>query len=112
MATNIKIILDTRYRRKANTFPLIMRLIRNRKSISIPLGIYIAKTEWNAEKEQIGKKSRVTSDSVRLNNLIQKERTNAFDIINKLTDSGRIVSMELKEIKMQITERKDVPTFF
>ena len=112
MATNIKFILDTRYRRKDNTFPLIMRLLRDRKSISIPLGIYIEKEDWNAPKEQIRKNSRVASDSTRLNNLIQKKRIEAFDIIDRLTDSGRIATMDMKEIKGHIMERKAVPSFF
>ena len=48
----INIILDRRYKRKDNTYPLKITIFRD-KTIYIPINIYIKEEEWDKVRQQI-----------------------------------------------------------
>lgn len=111
MKTNIVISLDTRRIKKDGTYPLVMRLGHNERTTSIPLNIDLFKKDWDDEKRLV-KKTYIGSESfTRLNNRIQKSKTDAMDIILKLQDSGQIEMLSVVELKDKI-ERKNQPTSF
>jgi len=112
MASNVKIILDTRRKKSDQTYPLILRFIHNRKSVSLPLGYSMKETDWDTEKCIILKSYKGVSNISRLNNWIQKQRVNAMDIINKLQDTGEIERMSITEIKARIVHNRSEVTFF
>jgi len=112
MNTNILIILDKRRQKKDKTYPLILRIIHNRKSISISLGYSLLEKDWNEKTTSIKKTSKVVSNVTRLNNLISKQKTRAFDIITQLQDSGEIETLSSKEIKDRILNKSSKITFF
>lgn len=112
MASTVKIILDTRRSKSNQTYPLILRFIHNRKSVSMPLGYSILQTDWDEEKCFVLKSYKGISNISRLNNWIQKQRVNAMDIINKLQDTGEIERMSITEIKARIVHNRSEVTFF
>ena len=112
MASNVKIILDTRRSKSDQTYPLILRFIHNRKSVSMPLGYSILQTDWDEEKGFVLKSYKGISNISRLNNWIHKQRVNAMDIINKLQDTGEIERMSITEIKARIVHNRSEVTFF
>ncbi|MEZ5196370.1 MAG: site-specific integrase [Bacteroidales bacterium] len=112
MSTNILILLDSRREKKDKTFPLILRIIHNRKSTSIPLGYNLKKNDWNEEKSMVKPSFKGVSSVTRLNNYIQKQKLYAFDIINKLQESGEIETLSVSDIKSRILLKSAKVSFY
>lgn len=94
MNTSLVISLDTRRAKKDGTFPLIMRLTHKGNSTSIPIGRSILTEHWD-ENARVVKKS-YPGNATRLNNSIQKTKSEALDIILK-TDTETLSINALKE---------------
>lgn len=112
MSTNIKILLDNRREKADKTYPLILRIIHLRKSTSIPLGYNLKETDWDANKSLVKNSYKGVTNVIRLNNFIQKQKLKAFDIINKLQESGEIDSLSVTEIKARIVSKNDTISFY
>ena len=75
------IILDTRYKKKGDVYPLKLRVVHNRKSFDLGLGHSVSAKDWD-EKGQKVKSSCKTIDNVtRFNALLGKEKQKAQDIL-------------------------------
>lgn len=110
--TNIVISLDTRRAKQDGSYPLIMRLGHNERTTSIPLGISVLEKDWDATNRLI-KKSYSGSDSVsRLNNLIQKKKAEAMDIIFKLHESGELSTLAVTDIRDRIASKGKSLSFY
>ena len=84
MNTNIVITLDTRRQKKDKTYPLIMRLGHNERTTSIQLGINLLVKDWDSINKVVRKSHDGVNAVSRLNNIIQKKKADAMDIIFKL----------------------------
>lgn len=112
MNTNIVISLDTRRSKSDGTFPLIMRLGHNQRTTSIPLGVSLMEKDWDAANKLV-RKSYVGVNSVsRMNNLIQKKKTDAMDIIFKLHEAGELQKMSVTEIRDRIASQDKSRSFY
>lgn len=102
MNTNIVITLDTRRKKKDGFYPIILRIGHNRTTTAIPLGFHVSEKDWD-DKNRLVKKTCLNVGSVtRLNNLIQKKKSDAMDIILKLNEAGELDSMSVTDIKEKI----------
>ena len=100
--TNLIISLDTRRAKNDGSYPVIMRLAHNERTTSIPVGFSVLEKDWDTEKK-IVKKSYVGLASVsRLNNLIQKKKSEAMDIILKLEESGKLNILSVTSLREEI----------
>ena len=99
MNTSIRIFLDTRRKRKDNTYPIRILVIHNRKNFSISPGYAVEESQWDAAQCTIKKTCKNIPDISYANNKLQKEKSKAFDIINKLKDSGEIKCLTMKDSK-------------
>lgn len=112
MNTNIVVSLDTRRAKKDNTFPLILRLGHNERTTPISLKISLNKKDWDEEAKKV-KNSYVGSSSVsRLNNYIQKKKSEAMDIILKLDEQGLLSQLSILDVKNRIANQGEVNSFF
>ena len=102
MGLNIKLLLDKRRIKDNNTYPLVMRIIYNRKPINVPVGYSLLEKEWDSDRERIKASSKVSDDITRLNNLIHKKRTKAYDLMTKLADDGKLSVSSLPDIKKKL----------
>lgn len=102
MSLNIKLLLDTRRSKKDGSYPLVMRILYNRKSVQIPMGYSLFENEWIADKEKVKSNARLGEGIVRLNNALHKERSKAYDLFTELKDSGELASLSLVEIKERL----------
>lgn len=112
MSTNIRIVLDTRFEKVDQTYPLIIRISHNRRNISIPLGYSLLEKDWNEQSKEVKSSFKGVSNVTRLNKLIQQKKINAMDIINQLQDSGEIENLTVKEIKSRIINQQSEQTVF
>ncbi|MEL6254688.1 MAG: site-specific integrase [Bacteroidota bacterium] len=102
MNTSIAISLDKRRKKKDGTYPLIMRLTHKRKTTSISLGYAIPLSDWDSKRKQVKKNSHVSSSIYRINNLIQKKKSDAMGVITKLEENDQLESLSVKELRDRI----------
>jgi len=112
MNTSIKISLDTRREKKDGSYPIILRLAHGRNTIPISLGYSVPENDWDDSSGKIKKTYKGISNVTRLNNLIQKRKANALDIITQLLDSGEIQYLTIKELKDRIVSESSKTTFY
>ena len=105
MAT-VKVLLWKHDKKKDNTYPLAIRITKDRKTRYIFTGEYIEEKYWNA-KDCLVKKSH--PNSTRLNNLLLKKRSEAHNILLDIKTDGEGESV--KAIKKKI-QNKNVQDFF
>ena len=99
MALSVKALLNTTRQKKDGSFPIIIRVIYNRKLIKIPTGYYVASADWDEAGQRIKKSFKGVSNIARINKLIDQKKTEASDIILKLEDSGEIENLTSVELR-------------
>ncbi|UAY53209.1 site-specific integrase [Ferruginibacter albus] len=112
MKTNITIAMDFRRKKKDGTYPLVLHLGHNRSSTTIPLNISIKETDWDDDNKVIKKSYKGTDSVDRLNNMLQKKRSDAMDIIFKLTEAGILQNLSKVEIRNRIEKENSSGSFF
>jgi len=112
MNTRFNLILDTRRKRKDNTFPIIFRLIHLGNSTSIATGYAVPKQYWDPVKQEIKNSYPETFSVARLNTVLLKEKARGNDIINKLADQRKLRFLSLKELRDKITTKAVYDSFF
>lgn len=99
------IILDTRYKKKGDVFPLKLRVVHNRKPFDLSLGHNLSLKDWD-EKGQKVKVSCQTIDNVtRFNALLQREKQKVQDVIIRLQDEGKLDTLSLDELRNFVAQK-------
>ena len=111
MNTNIVISLDTRREKKGGTYPLVMRVGHNERTTAIPLGINLTENDWDSEKRIVKKTYTGVTTVTRLNNLIQKKKTDAMDVILALHEAKRLTTMSVSDVSAKIVNNNKPQSF-
>ncbi|MDC7218195.1 MAG: site-specific integrase [Spirochaetales bacterium] len=106
MGLSVKLLLDTRRERVDKTYPLVMRVIINTKSLQIPTGYTLLKSNWDTKNQKIKSSCKQFDNLSRINNLLHKRKSQAFDILTKLDDDGELDSLPMSEVKTAILGEK------
>lgn len=85
MAT-VKIVLRKNYQKKDGTFPIALRLTKDRKTKFLFTGEYILDKDWDKTKG-LARKSH--PNSARLNNMLRKKITEAHDMALEIESSEK-----------------------
>ncbi|NOT91958.1 phage integrase SAM-like domain-containing protein [Ferruginibacter sp.] len=112
MNTNIVITLDTRRQKKDKTYPLIMRLGHNERTTSIQLGINLLEKDWDDKNRIVRKTYEGVNTVSRLNNIIQKKKADAMDIIFKLHESKQLPLLSITTLREKIQLQGKTQSFF
>lgn len=112
MNTNITISIDLRRSKKDGTFPIIMRLGHNLRTTSIPLDISVLEKDWDVKNKVVKKSYTGLSTVTRLNNLIQKKKAEAMDIILKLHEKGELDVLSVTTLRDKIAKAENKQSFF
>ena len=112
MQTSINLSLDTRRKRKDNTFPIIMRLGHFQKTTSIATGQSSQKIHWNESKKEVRSSYKGTESVKFLNNLLLSEVAKAQEIINRLHFKGELDFLSIKQLKAKIVKKSKYESFF
>jgi integrase/recombinase XerD len=112
MNTNIVISLDERREKKDGTYPLVMRLGHNKRTTTIPLDISLPKKDWDDDLRKVKNSYKGVNSVTRLNNSIQKSKSEAMDIILRLNESGRLQSLSIVEVRNQIAKKNTSLSFY
>jgi integrase/recombinase XerD len=103
---SVKVLMKMNKLNEKDLAPLYLRIIKNRKTKFISLGIYIKTTEWNFSE---GKVRKSHPNSTRLNALIAKRISDAEGVAVELETKSKSVSS--RKIKGQIVGAAPVEFF-
>ncbi|MBE7169508.1 MAG: site-specific integrase [Williamsia sp.] len=109
--TNITVSLDTRRQKKDGSYPVIMRLGHNARTTAITVGFSVLQKDWDDDKKAVRKSYSGTASVSRLNNLLQKKKAEAMDVILKLHESGVLNTLSVSALRDRI-DRKDFTNSF
>ncbi len=111
MKATAKINLDNRRKKKDETYPIVIRIICNLKSRTIPLNYSVIEDDWDPDNEMVRKECKQFSSVTRINNYLHKKQQEAQDLLDKLTTTGEIEKLSITEIKNRVINKKDHTTF-
>lgn len=106
MKTSISITLDKRRKKKDGTFPIVLLLVHFSKTTTIHTGYSVLEKDWDDEKRCIKKSFKGIESVPRLNNLIDKQKSEAVDVITKLHDKKELFKYSVRELKMIILPKE------
>ncbi|QHI38077.1 Tyrosine recombinase XerC [Kordia antarctica] len=103
MATSVKVLLRNKVN-KEGLYPLVVRIIKNRKPSYIYIGHYIDKKYWNEDERKVRKSH---PNSARLNNLIASKLAEANSTLIELQSNDMEISAQQikKEIKNPMSDK-------
>jgi len=102
MDTSIAPSIDLRRKRKDGTYPLVLRLGHKQSTTTIHLKISVMEKDWDAKNHIVRKTYKGVESVTRLNNSINKRKSDAMDIIMKLHEAGRLNGMSIAELRDEI----------
>ncbi|THV60843.1 hypothetical protein EZV76_00440 [Flagellimonas alvinocaridis] len=97
-----KVLLNKVRQKQDGTFPLVIRITYNRKSIYLPLGYNLAEKDFDAKNQRIRPSSKIASNITRLNNGIQEKLKKIYDTVTQLEEEGKIDSLSMSSLKKEI----------
>lgn len=106
MASSIKAVIRLNKPAKDNTYPLAIRIIKDRKTTHVHLGYNLTQEDWDAVAQKV---KRSHPNSTRLNNLILKKRTELSDDLLELQIQVKDVS--INAIRKKVKSKTDSSFF-
>ncbi len=106
MVSSVKIIIDTRSKKKDKTHPLKLRIVHNRSSKHISLGYCILEKDWDEKGQKVKSSCKQIENVNRFNALLNKEKQKALDVITRLQSEGRLETLSFEEIKKMIVGKE------
>ncbi len=110
MAVSVNFYLDLRAKSESNSYPIKIRITKNRRSAFLATGLKVAQEEWRNQ--------RVTArpDKNKLNDFLDALRYQVLGIIYDFKGSGRYAKMTAADIKNEVDKRingkEDKPVTF
>ena len=81
MKASANINLDLRRKKKDETYPLVLRIVCNLDSRTIPLNYSVLKDDWDPDTEMIRKECKQFTGVTRINNYLCESRVKTVKII-------------------------------
>jgi len=107
MGLNIYFLLDKRRAKSDLSYPLIMRVVYNRKPLNIATGYSLIESDWDDKKGRIKTSCQSFENVNRINSILTKKRTKAYDLITKLEDEGKLSLSNLNDVRKILIGKKD-----
>ncbi len=112
MKANVILSLDKRRKKPDDTYPLLLRIIKDRETAQITTGYSFREKDWDDRAKKVNTSYRGTESVQRLNNMFAKKRSEALDVITKLHEQHKLANCSAKEIKELIEGRSKKSSFF
>ncbi|WP_084148831.1 site-specific integrase [Arenibacter latericius] len=97
-----KVLLNKVRQKQDGTFPLVIRVTYNRKSIYLPLGYNMVEKDFDPKNQRIRPSSKIASNITRLNYSIQDKLKKVYDTVTRLEEEGKIESYSMPLLKREI----------
>lgn len=112
MNTTVILTLDTRRSKSDNTFPILLRISQNGISTQITTKVYVLKKDWDDKKRVIKSSYQGTESVARLNNYLQKKKSEFQDFLTKLDEQDKLDLLSVQEIKNLFENKSSSHSFF
>ena len=111
MKATANINLDKRRKLKNGTYPLVLRIVCNTDSRTIPLDYSISEDAWDSDNSIVKKDSKAFKNITRVNNYLHSKQKEAQEILDKLISSGEIATLTITEIKDIVSKKEPQHSF-
>jgi integrase/recombinase XerD len=111
MNTSIVLALDA-HKKADGTYPVVLRISHYQKMGQIILGVNLKAEDWDMKSRKVKSSYRGTQSVNRLNNYLQKKKSEAIDAITKLDERGRLDTLTITEIKKHLEGKSGGESFF
>lgn len=114
MNTTIVYTLDCRKisKKPDGTYPILMRIIQGNRTSQLSMKLYLHKKDWNEKERKIKPSYNGTESVARLNNYLQKKKSEAMDILTKLDETKQLASLTPTQLKELIQKKPENGSFF
>lgn len=114
MNTTIVYTLDCRKSslKPDGTYPILMRIIRGNVTSQLAVKLYLHKKDWDEKERKIKSSYKGTESVARLNNYLQKKKSEAMDILTKLDEKKQLDTLSPAQIKELIQKKPERISFF
>jgi len=99
------IILDTRYKKKGDVYPLKLRIVHNRKPFDLNLGFSISAKDWDEKAQKVKPSCQTIENVTRFNALLNRDKQKVQDTLIRLQDEGKLDTLSLQELKNYVTQK-------
>lgn len=99
------IILDTRYKKKGDVYPLKLRVIHNRQPFDLGLGYSLSPKDWDEKGQKVKSSCQTFENIARFNTILNKEKQKVQDVLIRLQDEGKLDTLTLEELKNYVTQK-------
>lgn len=99
------IILDTRYKKKGDVYPLKLRVVHNRKPFDLSLGHNLSAKDWDEKGQKVKSSCQTIENITRFNALLNKERQKVQDVLIRLQDEGKLDTLSLDDLRNFVNQK-------
>lgn len=104
--------LDKRRPKADGTCAIVLRITHHGKVSQVNTGFFAKPPDWNEQSRSIRNSYKGTQSVTRLNNLLQKKKSEALDIIAKLYERNTLDTYTATELKRLIENKPELSSFF
>lgn len=112
MNTTVALVLNYRRAKADGTYAVLLRITHHRVYTQITTGVFVPDKDWDNKKRVIKSTYRGTESVTRLNNMLQKKKAEANDLITKLHEQKTLDTYTVFELKEMIEKKSDNLSFF
>jgi len=103
MNLSVKLYQDTRRIKTDQTYPIVIRVVLNRKTIDFQSGHSLSSTEWNQKSRSITKKYK--GNRTRLTNLLEQKKTDISNTLLSMIEDEKVTEpISAKKVKQLIQD--------
>ncbi len=99
MNTSAYLTLDTRYKKQDGSYPIVLRVVHNRKMIDIKAGYSVSEEYWDNNRCKIKNGYPSLTNIARVNSILASKSVAANDTISKLEDEGTLSPYSVGQLK-------------
>lgn len=104
MNLSVKLYQDTRRIKVDQTFPIVIRVVLNRKTIDFQSGHSLMSSEWDKKSRSITK--RYKGNRTRLTNLLEQKKTDISNTLLSMIEEGKVTDpISAKKVKQLIQDQ-------
>ncbi|MEM6812703.1 MAG: site-specific integrase, partial [Pseudomonadota bacterium] len=106
MPVSVSLQLDKRRAKRDGSYPIKVLVVRDTQPLRIATGYSVEEKHWNPNGQTIKSVCKAYPNVTRVNNLLQKQRSNVSDKITQLQDENKLQRLSLQELKQFLINKQ------
>lgn len=105
MNASVNLELDKRYQKKDGSYPIKLLIVISGEPLRISTGYSVEPKYWQENSQSIKTTCKAFQNVTRVNNLLNKQKSKALDMLTQLQDNNELDKLSLNEIKNRIASK-------